>query len=209
MVRLVCIAVWCRHRCLSSEADNWCWSLLYCCCAWCGILRDCYTPDFAVRYDVLCERREHLLHPRLRSCSRKVRVAVSRVGGWCRAQPGAAECQHPRHYCVCRTDPPLVSKLHILHMSVDTVPVATNHGGTARQCNPLDLLAYPSYMMLQYAPVRCGAGHVLADISNINTSGRGPWRPGAGVVGAGWVAPLPPVPFFLWYRHCWRCTLCA
>jgi len=149
------------------------------------------------------------LHPRLRSCSRKVRVAVSRVGGWCRAQPGAAECQHPRHYCVCRTDPPLVSKLHILHMSVDTVPVATTHGGTARQCNPLDVLAYPSYMMLQYAPVRCSAGHVLADISNINTSGRGPWRPGAGVVGAGWVAPLPPVPFFLWYRHCWRCTLCA
>ena len=29
MVRLVCIAVWCRHRCLSSEAANWCWSLLY------------------------------------------------------------------------------------------------------------------------------------------------------------------------------------
>ena len=103
----------------------------------------------------------------------------------------------------------LVSKLHILRMSVDTVPVATNHGGTARQCNPLDLLAYPSYMMLQYAPVRCIAGHVLAVISNTNTSGRGPWRPGAGVVGAGWVAPLPPVPFFLWYRHCWRCTLCA
>jgi hypothetical protein len=28
----------------------------------------------------------------------------------------------------------------------------------------LDLLAYPSYMMLQYAPVRCVAGHVLAVI---------------------------------------------
>jgi hypothetical protein len=123
------------------------------------------------------------LHPRLRSFSRKVCLAVSRVGGWCCAQPDS---------------PLLVSKLHILRMSVDTVPVATNHGGTARQCNPLDLLAYPSYMMLQYAPVRV-AGHVLADISNINTSGRGPWRPGAGVVGAGWVAPLPPVPFFLWY----------
>ena len=32
-----------------------------------------------------------------------------------------------------------MSKLHILRMSVDTVPVATNHGGTARQCNPFGL----------------------------------------------------------------------
>jgi len=34
------------------------------------------TPDFAVRYDVLRERREHL-HPRLRSCSCEARSA-----GW-------------------------------------------------------------------------------------------------------------------------------
>jgi hypothetical protein len=83
---------------------------------------------------------------------------------------------------------PLVPKLHILHLSVGT---ASCHQSWW-YCATFVILRtssciYPSYLMLLHVPVRCVAGRVLAVISNTNTSGRGPWRPVVGVVGAGWV----------------------
>jgi hypothetical protein len=103
------------------------------------------TPDFAVRYDVLRERREHL-HPRLRSCSCEARSA-GWVGGVVRSLGvGLSLSTSPR--CVLR---------------------CYSRGAKKNARSPyICLCLHPSYMMLLHTPVSCGAGRALVAIMSTN-----------------------------------------